>query len=110
MIEKDLYIALKTVCDRVYPIKMPEDAIYPTITYMVIYDGQDQATNGNLMSRSVRFQVDVWASSYSEAKTLKDAIVNEVIGLKGGSISAQDLYEDQLELFRELIDFKIKRT
>jgi len=62
------------------------------------------------MSRSVRFQVDVYSKSYSEAKTLKESVVNEVILLKGGSISAQDLYEDGLSLHRQLIDFSIKRT
>ena len=110
MIEKQLFTALKTVCDRVYPIVMPDDAVYPAITYQVIYDGANQATNGNLSSRDVRFQVDIYSKSYGEAKSLKDLVFSEVIGLKGGDISSQDLYEDGIELFRQLIDFKIKRT
>lgn len=110
MIEKQLFTALKTVCERVYPMFMPDDAVYPSITYQVVYDGANQATNGNLSSRDVRFQVDIFSASYTEAKSLKDLVVNEVIELKGGDISSQDLYEDEQKLFRQLIDFKIKRT
>lgn len=111
MIEKDLFITLKNVCDRVYPIKMPEGVIYPAITYQVIYDGANQAFNsGNYMSRDVRFQVDVFSKSYSEAKSLKEQIVNEVIELNAGSISSQDIYEDEIKLHRQLIDLKFKRS
>jgi len=110
MIETDLLTALKTVCSQVYPIFMPESTAFPSITYQVVYDGANQATNGNLSSRDVRFQVDIYSKGYGEAKSLKDLVVNEVIGLKGGDISSQDLYEDEQKLFRQLIDFKIKRT
>lgn len=111
MIEKDLYVALKNVTANVYPMFLPDDAVYPAITYQVVYDGANQSFNsGTVMSRDVRFQVDIFSKSYSEAKTLKDGVVSEVVGLKGGSISAQDLYEDSLELHRQLIDFKIKRS
>jgi len=110
MIEKDLFNTLKNVCDRVYPMMMPDDAAYPAITYQVVFDGANQATNGNLMSRNVRFQVDIYSKSYRESKTLKDEVIASVIELGGGSISAQDLYEDELELYRQLIDLTIKRT
>ena len=110
MIEKDLFSALKLVTPNVYLIMMPDDAIYPAITYQVVSDVQNQATNGNLSSRNVRFQVDIYSKSYAEVKALKDAVVTEVIGLRGGSISAQDLYEDELQLHRQLLDFIIKRS
>lgn len=110
MIEADLFTALKTVCPRVYPIVMPDSVVFPAISYQVIFDGADQATNGNYMSRTVRFQVDIYSKSYGEAKSLKDLVVAIVIELKGGDISAQDLYDNETKLFRQLIDFKIKRT
>ncbi len=111
MIEKDLYIALKNVTANVYPMFLPDDAVYPTITYQVIFDGANQSfNNAAVTSRNVRFQVDVFSKSYSEAKTLKDEVIAQVVGLKGGEISAQDLYEDRLQLHRQLIDFKFKRS
>jgi len=110
MIEKDLFLALQSVTPRVYPMKMPDDALFPLIVYTVVSDNANQATNGNLTSRTVRFQVDIYSKSYGEAKSLKDLVISKVVGLRGGSISAQDLYEDELELHRQLIDFSIKRT
>ena len=110
MIEKDLYLALKEVCDRVYPLKLPQNALYPAITYMVVNDGQNQTTNGKITSRDVRFQVDIWCETYEEAKSLKDSVVAKITELYASSIYAQDFYEDEVELYRELIDFTIKRT
>jgi len=108
MIEKQLFTALKTVCERVYPIVMPDDAVFPSITYQVIYDDTEQSIAGDVCGRNTRFQVDIYTKSYSEAKSLKDETVSKIVGLKGGFISAQDLYEDDLELHRQLIDFSIK--
>jgi len=91
MIEKDLFSTLKNVCDRVYPIMLPEGATYPAITYQVIYDGANQSFNsGSYMSRDVRFQIDVFSNA--------------------GSISSQDIYEDELKAYRQIIDIKIKRS
>jgi len=110
MIEKDLVVALKSIDERVYPLMMPQDVVFPAMTYQVVFDDANQATNGNFTSRDVRFQVDIYSKSYSEAKGLKDLVVNKVIELGAGSISAQDLYDNETELFRQLIDFKIRRT
>lgn len=110
MIEETLFTSLLNVLPRIYPLIMPDDAVFPAIVYTVVSDNSNQATNGNLTSRTVRFQVDIYSKSYADAKGLKDLVISEVIGLRGGSISAQDLYEDELELHRQLIDFSIKRT
>ena len=110
MIEEDLYTALKSVVENVYPIIMPDDCTFPVITYQVVFDGANQSTNGKVMSRNVRFQVDIYSKSYLETKILKEKVIKKVVELRGGSISAQDLYEDQINLYRELIDFKIRRT
>jgi len=109
MIEKDLFATLKNVCDRVYPIKMPQDASYPAITYMVIADINEQSLYGNVFMNSIRFQVDIFAKSYSEVKGLKDEVIEKIVELRGCDISVQDLYEDDIELYRELLDFKIRR-
>lgn len=108
MIEKDVYTALKTVCDRVYPLFMPNDAVYPSITYQVVYDGTEQGVAGCVSGRNTRFQVDIYSKTYSEAKTLKGEAVLKLLELNAGDISAQDLYEDTIELYRQLLDFNIK--
>ena len=110
MIEKDLKIALRTVCERTYPVVFPQKVMFPAIVYQVVNASVNQATNGNKTSRDVRFQVDIYAKKYSEAKAISEQVVNEVIVLKGGSISVQDLYDSEEKLHRQLIDFKIKRS
>ncbi len=108
MIEKDLVVVLRTVCPRVYPIFMPEDVSLPALTYQVVFSGTEQSVSGDSCGLSTRFQVDVYAKGYGEAKRLKDLVIKEVINMNGGSVSAQDLYEESIKLHRQLIDFTIK--
>lgn len=111
MIEKDLFQALKNVTTNVYPMFLPQNAVVPAITYQVVFDGANQsANNATVTSRNVRFQVDIFTKSYSESKALKEKVIAQVVGLEGGSISSHDLYEDQLQLHRQLIDFKFNRS
>jgi len=110
MIEKDLVVSLKSVCERIFPLIMPQNVVFPAMTYQVVYDSSNISLNGNLKSRDVRFQVDIYSKSYSEAKALKGLVNDKVIELGGGSVSTIDLYDDEQKLFRQLIDFNIKRT
>jgi len=108
MIEEDLYLSLKEIAPT-YPLKLPQGTDYPAITYIVVADIQDQALYGNIYEKITRFQVDIWTKSYSEGKSLKELVINKIIELRGGDISSQDLYEDDTLLYRQLIDFTIRR-
>lgn len=110
MIEKDLFQALKNVSANVYPMMMPEDAVFPAITYQVIYDGVSQSVSGDVCGRGVRFQVDVYSTSYSEMKSLKDAAIAEIVNLGGGFINSRDIFENEINLYRQIIDFKIEES
>ena len=109
MIEHELFDAILEITPHVYVLMMPEEKQLPAIVYRVVHDSKKQATNGNGIGRDARFQIDVYAHGYWEAKTLKDEVIAKVISLGGGDISAQDLYEDETKLYRQLIDFTIKR-
>jgi len=108
MIEKNLVASLKTIFERVYPLTMPQNVEFPVMTYQVIYDGTEQSVKGDVCGRDTRFQVDIYSKSYSEAKSIKEQAVSNIVDLKGGEISSQDLYDQEMQLFRQLIDFKIK--
>lgn len=108
MIEEDLFLSLKDIAPT-YPMILPQNATFPALTYSVVTDIPHQALYGNIFERDARFQVDVWAESYSEAKSLKDTVINKIIELKGGDISSIDLYEEGTLLYRQLIDFTIRR-
>jgi len=109
MIEQELYTALDGLGYPVYPVVLPQGTTYPAITYQVVYDGTEQSLNGGVYARSVRVQVDVWAKSYGEAKSLKDLVVAKIIELNGIDISAQDIYETDTLLHRQLIEFYRRR-
>ncbi len=109
MIEKDLYNTLKNVCERVYPVKMPQGVVYPAITYFVVSDIPEQSLYGNIFDNSTRLQIDIWTKSYEEGKDLKVAVVEKIIELKGSNMSSQDFFEDDIEVYRQIIDFIIRR-
>jgi len=108
MIEEDLYSSLKEIAPT-YPLILQQGVEYPALTYIVITDIPQQVLYGNIFERDVRIQVDVWTKSYSEGKNLKDLVIDKIIELKGGNISSQDIYEDDTLLYRQLIDFTIRR-
>lgn len=108
MIEQDLYSALLTVCERVSPIFMPQDVVMPAIVYQVVYDGLGQCLSGAVYAKTTRLQVDVYSDTYEEAKSLKEQVISKVIDLKASDIASQDLYDQEAQLFRQLIDFTIK--
>ena len=107
MIEKDLFSALSAVA-KTYPAVMPQDVVMPSMRYLVVYDSTDQCLAGDVSGRTVRVQVDVFARTYGEAKSLKQDVVTAVMSLGATGINAQDLYEKETQLHRQLINFIIK--
>lgn len=116
MIESDLYNHLKDNADvsalvgsRIYPLKAPQDVQTPYLVYNEINGTKDQCIEGGVFQERVRFQVDCWSTKYSEIKQLKEKVVNALIGFKASSdINTSGDYEDSTELYREIIDFRLK--
>ena len=116
MVEIDLYNQLKNDAGvsalagtRIYPKQAPQNVATPYIIYHVISDIDNQCIEGSVYQSDTRFQVDCWSKKYSEVVAMKDAVKNAIVGFKSSnSISSMDDYEPQTELYRELIDFKLK--
>jgi hypothetical protein len=108
MIEAAVYSKLSELGYQVYPIKLPQNASYPAITYMVIADnGEQNLTTADIYARNVRVQVDIWAKSYKDVKTIKAQVWAKLVELKASNLTAIDGFESDTELYREIIDFKI---
>jgi hypothetical protein len=108
MIETIVYDKLNELNYPIYPIKLPQNASYPAITYIVVADnGQQDITQNSVYARDVRVQVDVWAKSYKEVKTIKAQVWAKLVELKANNLMAVDGFESDTELYREIIDFKI---
>lgn len=116
MIESDLYNHLKNdagvsalVVTRIYPLKAPQDVQTPYLVYNEIIGQQNQCIGGGIYQEDVRFQIDCWSMKYSEIKQLKEAVTSALIGFKSSyNLNTSGDYEDNTELYREIIDFKLK--
>lgn len=85
-IEAALCSQLQTVAARVYPVVAPQEVVTPYVLYHLIdttrkLTHDDRGYTGTLATH--RFQVEVWAATYSEGKTIASAILQNLNGLTG---------------------------
>lgn len=69
--------------DRIYPNKIPQDSELPAITYQEISGLRQHVMAGPVGLVKSRYQVNCWAESYSECKTLSEAVRKEMDGYDG---------------------------
>lgn len=108
MIENVLYEALKTVNQRIYPLLLPQKCTYPALVYTIVNDADEQSFNGEFLGKNTRIQVDVYDLSYIGAKNTKNAVIEAIYPLGAIEINVQDFLEEDTQLFRQLIDFRIR--
>lgn len=108
MTETKVYQALSALGIDVYPISAPRDASYPFATYFVVSERKKQDIGAGIYAQVQRYQLDIWAKSYAQAKEIKEQAIEKLVELDATQISAQDLFEKEIEVYRELIQFYIK--
>ncbi|MEN6474136.1 MAG: DUF3168 domain-containing protein [Syntrophaceae bacterium] len=93
---------------RIYPVLLPQDPTLPAITYQRISNDPQNTMGGHGDLYNPRIQIDAWARSYSEIKSLELAIRTAMEAASAFSaleMSDQDLYEPDMEIYRISIDF-----
>ena len=97
------------VADRAYPVAAPDSPVAPYLTYQRVSAVPENVLSGNggaapLMN--TRLQIDVYATTYSEAQAKAQAIKDALQGwaIQNVTNSEQDLYEDDVKLHRVMID------
>jgi len=83
---------------RIYPEVAPPGAALPHIVYTRISTPRIRSLGGTSGLLYPRFQIVSWASSYSGAKALADAVRNALDDYSGvvGTITVEDVYiEDE---------------
>ena len=93
---------------KVYPVFSPQDATYPYIVYMRVSGNQMNGLSGYLTVEKPSIQIDVYSSSYSQAKTLAEnvhTVINDTTTFRGILISDNDVYEDNIDTYRISQDF-----
>lgn len=106
--ETELYSALTNdsgvialVGTRIYPNRVPLGTVYPAIGYGMIASG----LNGSNNCQQSRLQVDIFGSTYSGAKAVRDAVLTLVNSLQNWAyVQGPDIYEDDTQVHHQNID------
>lgn len=116
MTESEVYLLLKNTAtikalinERVYPLVAPQNVVKPYITYRVITGLKLQCMGGQIYQGDYRMQIDCFSLTYSNVKAISEAVKNALVGFMDSmNISIIDDYDDESQLFKQIIDFKIK--
>lgn len=115
MIEEQLFSHLKanvaSVGNRIYPLIMPQDCVKPALVYTVVHDSDIQSISNCAVSQDVRFQIDVYGNSYAEVKGILTEVKSALYTFEAHPIglNSRDGFDSSEELFRQIIDFKIRK-
>lgn len=95
---------------RVYPMILPQGSVLPAVTYQVVDKPRiDTASLSGHNSRiRARVQVDCWATTYAQAKSLATATRNALLSaFTALNLDDRDLYEDDTHIYRVSADFSV---
>jgi len=96
---------------RLYPNIIPQNTKMPAAVYTVINNRDDQCTTTGQAYKSVqRFQIDIYAKTYKEVQQITTEVKNSLYSFNNTpfDISNRDGFETDSELFRQIIEFKIR--
>lgn len=68
---------------RWYPAPLPENPVYPSVTYQIISENNVSSHQGNSNLAETRLQLNVWGTSYDNARTIKDNLKRVLRDYKG---------------------------
>ncbi len=117
MLEQDIYTVLSASTNvtvignastRIYPITLPQNTVYPAVTYQRISGSPDYALSGHTGKEFVQIQIDAWTTSYSATKTLASMLrkAMEASTLYDAMMDGeQDIYEAEGQLYRISQDY-----
>jgi len=115
MTEQEVFKLLKNdagvnalVSGRVYPIVAPQNVAKPFMTYQVITGIKIQCMGGEIYKGDYRMQLNCYGLTYSNVKAIGQAVKSSLVGFMNSyDIDMMDDYDDETQLFKQIIDFKI---
>ena len=105
MIEKTLFDKLNETGYSVYPLKLPQKVTYPALIYTLISGNNTQEIRGDIIGKKTRFQIDIFATTYKQAKQIKDEVIAKILELKATNINEVDNFEEDIDVYRLILDF-----
>ena len=108
---------VKAITTRCYPVTIPQAPTYPLILYTKITGMRDHHLRGPNGRAHPRFQIEAWSKTYTESKTLADAIREALDGYSGTASSTKigsclidserDDHQKEIEVYRVIQDYFI---
>lgn len=101
------------VINRIYPLVIPQDCLYPAIVYFKVSEIPAHAMGIDGTVLTARFQISVFASSYKSMKEVsvqviaalsryRDAVIQDIL-----FENQTDLYVDEIGVYQNSIDFMV---
>lgn len=118
MIESTLYSILTSTTaitaltsTRIYPLVIPEESPLPAISYSIV-GGSAKFTNDTRSTVRIRWEVNCWGASYSDAVTLRNAVVQSLDNYVGQGVNIQylmahDFFDHELLQYRACAEFYV---
>lgn len=113
--EADVYTALSSsaavgaICgDRIKPVKLPQNITLPAISFQRITADHGGSLAGDTSNKDrVYIQIDCWAKSYDDVKSLVAAVRTGMKALVSMPLDTTDFYEDETEIYRVAFDYYV---
>jgi len=98
--------------NRIHPVVLPQGTVaaFPAVTYQRVSGDRVYSLSGYSTLENARLQIDCWATSFETVKDLGDKmrqVVDSATAFASNLISDQDLYENEVKVYRVSMDFSI---
>ena len=97
--EEELFSFLSTTLShsRVYPVILPQKPTLPAVAYTRVGSPDELTSSGRADLVQGRFQIDVYADDYAQAKTTARSIRTALSGYRGtmGSVRVDSAWRDR---------------
>lgn len=100
------------VASRIYPMRLPERATLPALTYQRVSTLPIQTRDSTATLMRPRFQFDIWAEAFDDVAPVRVELVEALLGLEALSgirtnvvlANDQDLFEPETERYHTIVD------
>lgn len=89
---------------RFGPIPLPQNSPLPAITFQRIDADEEVCHDGASNMTLARFQLDVWASSYTDARTVAVQARKAFQGWSGGTYAGVEVFESEVETVQDAVE------
>ena len=101
----NIQAAVATTVGRCYPLTAPDKPTIPYATYFQVSNVPNVVIDSKIPIENARIQVDVFAKTYAESQSLANSVRTALIAIDGIPLTAMDLYEPEVKLYRVTQDF-----